>query len=212
AVAKLRPRNVRPITRFEGLAGEFSQHDFGEVDVKFLDGRVARVHFFASKLKWSRWTQVTITEDQRVESLVRALVGHFEAFGGVPLVAVFDRPKTVAIEWEKDGRVTKWNATFLQVMGELSVAPELCWPYQPQQKGAVENLVGWVKGSFFKCRRFVDEADLAHQLSQWLDEVNKQRPSRATKETPAQRMASERARLRPLNVQPAMLLLRHPVH
>lgn len=212
AVARLRPRDVRPIARFEGLPGEFSQHDFGEVDVKFLDGRIARVHFFASRLKWSRWTEVSITEDQRVESLVRALVGHFHAFGGVPLVAVFDRPKTIAIEWETDGRVTKWNSTFLQVMGEVSVAPELCWPYQPQQKGAVENLVGWVKASFFKCRRFIDEADVARQLDEWLDEVNNRRPSRATKETPAHRMATvERARLRPLKVSPEALTLRVPV-
>src|SRR6516165_7110447 len=36
-IAALRPKTVRPIVRFEGLAGEFSQHDFGEVDVRFLD-------------------------------------------------------------------------------------------------------------------------------------------------------------------------------
>src|SRR4029453_10498708 len=38
-----------------------------------------------------------------VESLVRALVEHVAAFGGVPLVAVFDRPKTVALQWGRDG-------------------------------------------------------------------------------------------------------------
>ena len=48
-VKQLRPK--RPVVRFEGLAGEFSQHDFGHVDVQFLDGRKQRVHFFASRLK-----------------------------------------------------------------------------------------------------------------------------------------------------------------
>ena len=33
----------------------FSQHDFGQVDVEFLDGMVRRVHFFASRLKYSRY-------------------------------------------------------------------------------------------------------------------------------------------------------------
>ena len=28
----------RPMVRFEGLPGEFSQHDFGHVDVRFMDG------------------------------------------------------------------------------------------------------------------------------------------------------------------------------
>lgn len=37
-VHSIRPKGIRLITRFEGLPGEFSQHDFGEVDVRFLDG------------------------------------------------------------------------------------------------------------------------------------------------------------------------------
>jgi transposase len=38
-VACLRGIEVpRPLVRFDGLPGEFSQHDFGHVDVKFQDG------------------------------------------------------------------------------------------------------------------------------------------------------------------------------
>ena len=55
----------RPLVRFEGLPGEFSQHDFGQVDVRFLDGTTKRVHFFASRLKYSRWVEVTIVPDER---------------------------------------------------------------------------------------------------------------------------------------------------
>jgi hypothetical protein len=32
-IHSVRPKPVRRITRFEGLPGEFSQHDFGQVDV-----------------------------------------------------------------------------------------------------------------------------------------------------------------------------------
>jgi hypothetical protein len=35
-VASLRPKPAQPLIRFEGLAGEFSQHDFGEVEVEFV--------------------------------------------------------------------------------------------------------------------------------------------------------------------------------
>jgi hypothetical protein len=31
-VASVRPQEIKPLIRFEGLPGEFSQHDFGEVD------------------------------------------------------------------------------------------------------------------------------------------------------------------------------------
>lgn len=210
-ISSVRPKKARPVVRFEGLPGEFTQHDFGHVDVRFLDGRKQRVHFFASRLKYSRSAQVTLVNDERAETLVRTMVDHFAAFGGIPLLAVFDRPKTVALKWGKDGQVTEWNPVFAGVALDLGLGVELCWPHSPQQKGSVENLVGWVKGSFFKQRRFLDEDDLKRQLAEWHIEVNTQRPCRATKEIPEKRMAEERPRLRALKVTPADLALRIPI-
>jgi hypothetical protein len=76
----------------------------------------------------------------------------------------------------------------------------------------VENLVGLVKSSFFKVRRFHDEEDLRQQLQAWHGEVNEQRPCRATGVIPAVRWAEEKPRLRPLKVQPEDLALRIPVY
>ena len=211
-VKELRPERPRPIVRFEGLAGEFSQHDFGHVDVRFLDGRKQRVHFFASRLKYSRWVAVSLVPNEQVETLVRAMVEHFAAWGGIPLLAVFDRPKTIALSWNKDSTVIEWNPIFGNVVLDLALAVELCWPRSPEQKGSVENLVGWVKGSFFKQRRFLDDDDLHRQLGEWHIEVNTQRPSRATRIVPLVRLAEEQPRLRALRVKPTELALRIPVH
>lgn len=213
-VRSVRVVTPRPVVRFEGLPGEFTQHDFGEVRVRFLDNSEKVVHFFASRLKYSRWVEVTIVPNEQVETLARTLVDHFAAMGGVPLLAVFDRPKTVAISWKRNGEVTEWNPVFAGVVLDLGLGievVELCWPHAPQQKGAVENLVGWVKGSFFKQRRFLDHEDLLTQLAAWLREVNTERPSRATGVIPAARRQEELARLRPLKVIPAELALRLPI-
>jgi transposase len=210
-IRELRPKTSRPLVRFEGLAGEFSQHDFGHVDVRFLNDTETRVHFFASRLKYSRWVEVTVVPDERTETLVRTFVDHLAAIGGVPLLAVFDRPKTVALKWTRDGQVTEWNPLFAGVALDLSVGIEVCWPAAPWQKGSVENLVGWVKGSFFKQRRFVDDEDLLQQLAEWRTEVNTQRPCRATKIIPVVRLEEERPRLRSLKVAPADLALRVPI-
>jgi transposase len=207
----LRVRTVPPLVRFEGLPGEFSQHDFGEVWVTYQDDREERVHFFASRLKYSRWVEVSLVPDERVETLVRALVEHLAAFGGIPLVTVFDRPKTIALKWGRDGVVTEWNPTFAGVALDLGIGVEVCWPYRPQEKGSVENLVGWVKNSFFKQRRFLDGADLERQLRDWLTEANTIRPSRATGVAPSARIVEDRTRLRPLKIAPADLALRIPV-
>jgi transposase len=211
-VASLRPKSVKPLVRFEGLPGEFSQHDFGEVVVQFLNGTRQRIHFFASRLKYSRAVRVSLVKDEKVETLVRTLAAHLASWGGRPLLCVFDRPKTIALEWRKNGVVTEWNSTFAYATLEMGVGVELCWPYRAQEKGSVENLVGFVKSSFFKVRRFYDEQDLQQQRQEWEREVNEERPSRATGIIPALRLAEEAPRLRPLQVQPEDLALRIPVY
>jgi transposase len=211
-VASLRPRVVRPMVRFEGLPGEFSQHDFGQLEVEFVDGSRRRIHFFASRLKYSRYIRVSVVEDEAVESLVRNLAEHLASWGGAPLLCVFDRPKTIALRWQKNGEVTEWNPVFAYAMLELGVGVELCWPYRAQQKGSVENLVGFVKSSFFKVRRFQDYDDLLQQLGDWHREVNQERVCRATGVIPGLRLAEEGVRLRPLKVRPEDLALRIPVY
>ena len=209
-VRRLRPpAGPVPVVRFEGAPGEFSQHDFGQVTVRYRSGAGERVHFFASRLKWSRFAHVSLVADEREESLIRALLRALEAFAGVPLVTVWDNPATVVRA--RRGDLIVWNPVFGQVALDYRFAPELCWPRAGQQKGAVENLVGWVKGSFFKCRRFHDHADLEQQLAAWLVEMNTTRPSRATKDIPAARLAQERGRLRPLPMPAAGYALKIPI-
>ena len=141
-IAELRPHATRLMMRFEGLPGEFSQHDFGEVRITYLDGSRQVVRFFCSRLKWSRWAVVDLVPNQVAETLIRTLADHFVAFGGVPLCAVFDRPKTVALKWAKNGEVTEWNPTFAYAALELGFTAEVCWPRRANQKGSIENLVG----------------------------------------------------------------------
>jgi hypothetical protein len=156
--------------------------------------------------------RVSLVPDETVESLVRTLAEHLASWGGAPLQCVFDRPKTIALKWRENGEVTEWNPVFAYATLEMGIGVELCWPYRAQQKGSVENLVGFVKSSFFKVRRFHDEEDLRQQLQDWDREVNEERPSRATGVIPALRMAEEKPRLRALKVQPEDLALRVPVY
>ena len=152
AVRQTIPAEV--MVRFEGVAGEFAQFDFGQVDVKLTDG--AR----------------------------RRLLASFEASCGVPLRVVFDNPRTV-VTGRHEGRPI-WNATLAAVAIDYGFTIELCTPRSPEQKGAVENLVGFVKRAFFRARRFTDlERDLPRQLGEWLVDANEVRPSRATHEPPS---------------------------
>jgi transposase len=210
-VAAVRPARGSPIVRFEGLPGEFSQHDFGHVDVRFVGGRTKRVHFFASRLKYSRFAAVSLVQDERVETVVRSMARHFVEFGGLPLLAVFDRPRTIVKRSGRGREVEEWNATFAQAVVDIGVGIEMCAPASGNQKGSVERLVGWVKSCFFKPRKFLDEQDLEAQLAAWVLEVNTRTRSRATGEIPETLRQRELPRLRPVKLFPESLALRIPV-
>ncbi|MCC6740112.1 MAG: IS21 family transposase [Planctomycetia bacterium] len=207
-IRSLRPEPARsPLVRFEGLAGEFSQHDFGEVTVTYVSGKPDKLRFFASRLKYSRFLDVVLTPDQKVESVVRSLIHGFEVFGGVPLACVFDNPRTIVLSHKKG----ELNPTFARVVIDFRFAVELCAPCRGNQKGSVENLVGWVKSSFFKVRKFHDREDLEKQLAEWLEEVNERRPCRATGVVPRIRLTEERRRLRPPKCRASEYALQFPV-
>jgi transposase len=183
-VKRLRPEpTIEPIVRFEGLPGEYTQFDFGECWVPLADGSSEKVVFFAGRLKYSRYMHVVLVENQRAESVVRSLVACLEAFGGSTKEWVFDNPKTI--------RLSKWGVkpvvlhSYLRdLVAEYNVIATFCAPRAGNQKGSVENLVGFVKKSFLLARKFRDRADVADQLASWLREVNFERPCDATGVTP----------------------------
>lgn len=194
-VKRLRlPKTVVPIVRFEGLPGEFSQHDFGQRRVQYADGRIQVVKFFASRLKYSRYVDVQVVDNEQQETVVRCLLRAFEHFGGVPLMGVFDNMSSAVKSREvtAEGEVkVHWTDRFAQACMDCGLIPLACWPYRPQQKGSVENLVGFVKGNFFCGRKFQDRTDLVAQLQNWVNYVNTERKCDATGEIPQVRLPKE---------------------
>ena len=104
-----------------------------------------RLQGFASPRKYSWCVVVTLVENQQVEPLMRTLAEHSHAFGGV----------------------LDWNPVFAEALTWLGPTAEVCRPYRANQKGALENLMGWLQRSFFKTRQFLDRQDLQLQLGAW---------------------------------------------
>jgi hypothetical protein len=189
--------------RFDGLPGEYTQFDFGQCEVHFTSTGLALVQFFAGRLKFSRFMHVEVVADQQAETLVRSVLRCIEAFGGSTKEWVFDNPKTVRVS--KLGVVPIVLHRYLaQLFAEYRVIPTLCSPRSGNQKGSVERLVGFVKNSFLRVRRFRDLDDLKAQLRDWLREVNFERACDATGIVPAVALADEAPMLarRPLQWSP----------
>ena len=63
-----------------------------------------------------------------------------------------------------DGRPSEAFAAFC---GRLRVGWRFCEPADPQAKGVVERLQGYIETSFEPGRRFANELDFADQLDAW---------------------------------------------
>jgi transposase len=179
-VKRLRPSpKSEPVVRFEGLPGEYAQFDFGECWVKLGGERREKVVFFAGRLKHSRYMHVVPVPDQTSEMVVRSLIECLTAFGGSPKEWVFDNPKTIRLSPFGVEPVVL-HRYLRDLVAEYRVIPTFCAPRSGNQKGSVERLVGYSKKSFFLARTFRDRADIEAQLTEWLREVNHERPCDAT--------------------------------
>jgi transposase len=128
---------AEPIVRFEGVAGEYAQFDFGERWMTYSDRKRRKVIVFVGRLKFSRHVHVVVVPDQKAETLVRAVVSCLSVWGRVPLIWVFDNPKTVRTSNIGDPIVI--HPYLAGLAAELNAAVLLCTPHQPQQKGSVER-------------------------------------------------------------------------
>jgi hypothetical protein len=133
----------------------------------------------------------------REETLVRCLIACFAELDGVPWAVVTENMKT-AILGRDEHHQPIWNPAYQKLAVEFKFHPDVCAPASGNQKGAIENLVKFVKGNFLPGRTFYDDADLAEQCRAWLRQVNTERPSDATGEPPAVLLAQEQPKLGPL--------------
>jgi hypothetical protein len=209
-IASVRPRRSRPLGDHDRVPGEIARHGFGQVDVRFRDGSERTLSYFVSRLEYSRFVAASLVPDQTVETCIRTLVGHYAAMGGVPLLGAFDRARPIGLRADADGQVLEWDPAFAYAALQLGLGVEVR-ARRGADRGPGTNLGNWLKLTFFKSGTFIDEADVARQLGDWLRDQNARQQSEVAGKAPAILLAEERQRLRPLKVHPRDLALRFPV-
>lgn len=196
------PKTALPVVRFEAVAGEYTQHDFGKLTIHYLDGTSETLIFFAARLKYSRRVHVCLVEGENTEALIRGMESAARAFQGLALINVIDNTKAGVIKRVRDAKTGKETIHYQEQFGyflkEMNLLCEPAYPYSGNQKGSVENLIRFVKEGFLLARCFRNRADLLVQLAEWQRQVNEERPCEATGEVPAKRWEVELPRLRPL--------------
>lgn len=143
AVARIRGKRIEAFVPLEAPWGHIAQADFGTAMVTVGHER-CEVALFCMRAKASKVPFVIALPTERLEALLAGHVAAFEFFGGVFDEVWYDNPKTAVtkilsgphrIEHE---RLSALRACYL-------FDSSFCTPACGNEKGSVENLVGYVR-------------------------------------------------------------------
>lgn len=191
-----------PLVRFETEPGEQMQIDWGAFK---LNGK--RVSLFLATLGWSRFNFGLFVDNERFETLRECHEQAFDAFGGVPLEALYDNMRTVVQQRNAYGRgLHQFHPGLKDLAHHYTFRPRLCRPYRAKTKGKVERSIGYIRRSFFaplisRYRQLGQRLDLDSlnvEFARWLAVTANERVHGTTGEIPRERLERERSQLQPL--------------
>lgn len=180
---------------FESLPGEQMQIDWSACGTVTYGRHKRPLHCFAMVEGYSRMLFVTFTHSMKLEVFIDCHVEAFRFYGGCARKILHDNLKTAVVE--RDGRLIRFNETYLDFLLRIRAVPHACTPGAPHEKGKIENAIGYVKNNFLPLRTFKDLEDVNRQARLWLDQVANVRIHQTTGEKPIERF--KRVTLQPVD-------------
>ena len=201
-VADLRPRLKPAYLSLRFAPGECAQADWGCWRTVEVPGGVRQLSFFVMVLCHSRLLYAELSLGEAQEHWHACHRNAFEFFGGVPERVMVDRCKTAVLGTAPDGRPIL-NPAYEDFARHCGFGISPCTAGRANEKGRVENGVGYLKTAFFAGREPAPLPALQAALRDWLENRANQRLHAATGRRPAEVFAAEeRSALKPLPATP----------
>ena len=202
-VADLRPRTKAAYLTLTFEPGECAQVDWGVWKGIDVPGGRRRLSFFAMVLCHSRMLYAEFFPGESMEYWLQAHRNAFEAFGGVPERVMVDNCKTAVLKPRHAGEPPQFNPVYEDFARHYRFGISACNPGRPNEKGRVENAVGYIKNSFLAGRDPCPPRVLAPALSDWLANTANERIHGTTGKRPKDLFEQgEKQALRPLPAGP----------
>lgn len=200
-VRKVRPRKPAAYLTLSFAPGENAQVDWGSFGAVPVGNTRRQLSFFVMVLSYSRLMYVEFTLSQKQEHFLQCHENAFLYFGGIPRKIMIDNLKTGVLE-HKRGEPPILNPRYADYARHCGFEVVACNPREPQEKGRVENGVGYIKKNFLQGLRIDDFAHLASPARRWLDEVANVRIHRQTGKSPRELWEKEKPHLQALPLNP----------
>lgn len=200
-VAELRPLYLPPDPsgRTVYLAGEIAQHDFWfppiQLPVGFGQDRAAKqLPVLTMITGYARHVDGLLIPSRTAQDLFAGWWRLIARLGAVPRALVWDGEGAVG-RYRRGGSVlTADTHAFRGVLGTKVV---ICKPADPEAKGLLERVHGYLETSFLPGRSFTGPAEFNAQLSGFFAQANR-RWRRAMGCAPADRIAADKQAMLPL--------------
>jgi len=174
-----------PLSHDPGMA----QADFGEAQVK-IKGELCKAHFFVIQLPFSDAVFAKAYACENTEAFVDGHQSAFCFFGGVPKRILYDNTTIAVKKILKDGR-REQTTGFIGLRCHFLFEEAFATVARGNEKGGVENLVGFVRRNFMVP---VPDFDSFDSLNEHLETCCKKRQLtvvRGNQETIGQRLIKE---------------------
>jgi transposase len=173
--------------------GEVCQFDLWEPSAPVAVGHLEqrRGWVVVACLGYSRAGAGALIFSKETPDLLWGIARCLWSLGGLPETLVWDRQAGIHA---RDGRPTE---QFAALCGQLKIGWRFCEPADPQAKGVVERLQGYLETNFERGRSFANERDYQLQLDAWFAKANA-RTHKTLRCRPVDRLIAEREDMAPL--------------
>ena len=215
-LAQVRPLFHKPriYQRTLYLPGRIGQWDLWEppfaIPVGY--GQARRGYVLTGVLGYSRVGAGALVFSKSAPDLLWAMDRCLGQLGGVPRVAVFDREGALCAD--KTARHPHPTEPLARFAGHFGFGVHFRPGADPEGKGVVERLHGYLETSFVPGRRFTSPEDFQTKLDAWFAEVANVRLHSTIRCRPIDRLAEDRSATLPLPARSPDLTWRFhaPVH
>jgi transposase len=197
-VHRIRPRPQPAFLKLEFDAGEAAQVDWGSYGTIGVGSTRRKLSFFLMVLCFSRRMYLEFTVLQTMELFLACHEHAFAAFGGCPGRIMVDNLRSAVLQ-RLAGCAPVFNPKYVDFARHHGFEITACNVAKGNEKGRVENGVGYVKKNLLAGLELPDFAAMQPAATLWVDTVANVRQHQATHERPIERFEQERAKLRPLN-------------
>lgn len=200
-VRRVRPRPREAFLTLNFAPGQCAQLDWGQFGTVALGDTRRRLSFFVMVLCHSRQMYLEFTVSQSMEHFLACHERAFQFFGGSVRELMIDNLKSAVLHRPRaDAPV--FHPRYLDLAQHFGFTIKPCGVGRGNEKGIVENAVGYVKKNLLNGLEISDFNALRDHADRWLAEVANTRTHGQTRQRPVDLWQQERSHLQPLPERP----------